>query len=111
MVDRSLRDEVVEVKRNDDRIILVKLVVGGWILNVISAYAPQVGLQESVKRQFWEDLEEVVRGIPREEKLFIRGDLNGHVGQTNEGFDRVHGGFGFGTRNEAGEDILNLAVA
>jgi Reverse transcriptase (RNA-dependent DNA polymerase) len=111
MVDRSLRDEVVEVKRNGDRIILVKLVVGGWIINVISAYAPQVGLQESVKRKFWEDLEEVVRGIPREEKLFIGGDLNGHVGQTNEGFDRVHGGFGFGTRNEAGEDILNFAVA
>ena len=52
LVDRSLRDEVMEVKRNDDRIILVKLVVGGWILNVISAYAPQVELQESVKRQF-----------------------------------------------------------
>jgi hypothetical protein len=30
------------------------------------------------------------------EKLFIGGDLNGHVGSTRVGFDGVHGGFGMG---------------
>ena len=29
-----------------DRILLVKLVFGGYIVNVISAYAPQVGLAD-----------------------------------------------------------------
>ena len=33
-----------------DRIILIWLVVGDSVLNVISAYAPQVGLSESTKR-------------------------------------------------------------
>ena len=111
MIDKTLKDRVVDVKRKGDRIILVKLVVEDLILNVLSVYAPQVGLPESVKLQFWEDLEEVLRGIPREEKLFMGGDLNGHVGQNNDGFDRVHGGFGYGTRNEAGEDVLNVALA
>jgi hypothetical protein len=36
------------------------------------------------------------------EKLFIGGDLNGHVGATNVGFERVHGGFGYGSRNQEG---------
>jgi hypothetical protein len=61
-------------------------------LNVISAYAPQVGLSESIKRQFWEDLDSTVSTVPITEKLFIGGDLNGHVGATNVGFERVHGG-------------------
>ena len=54
MIDKSLKNSVVEVRRQGDRIILVKLVVGDMVLNVISAYAPQLGLDESAKRQFWE---------------------------------------------------------
>jgi hypothetical protein len=33
--------------------------------------------------------------VPIREKLFIGGDLNGHVGATNVGYERVHGGFGY----------------
>jgi hypothetical protein len=49
--------------------------------------------------------------VPVSEKLFIGGDLNGHVGSTRVGFDGVHGGFGYGSRNQEGEDILNFALA
>ncbi|XP_077223408.1 uncharacterized protein LOC143857020 [Tasmannia lanceolata] len=111
IIDKSLRDEVVDVKRKGDRIILIKLVLGEETINVISAYAPQIGLNYSVKRQFWDDMNEVVQGIPHGEKLFIGGDLNGHGGRTNGGFERDHGGLGFGNKNEAGEDILGFAVA
>ncbi|XP_070048527.1 uncharacterized protein [Nicotiana tomentosiformis] len=38
----------------------IKIVVGGFTLNIISAYAPQVGLDEEVKRLFWEDLNDMV---------------------------------------------------
>ena len=98
-------------RRQGDRIILVKLVVGDKVLNVISAYAPQVGLSEAAKREFWEDLDGMVRGVPSSEKLFIGGDFNGHVGTTSGGFERVHGGFGYGDRNQEGEEIFNFAVA
>ena len=62
---------MVDVKTHGDRIILVKLVLGDLILNVISAYAPQVGINESVKRQFLGDLYGMVWAIPISEKLFI----------------------------------------
>jgi len=55
----------VEVRRKSDRLISVKLVVGSEILNVVSVYAPQVGLGEEIKRLFWEDLDEVVQSIPQ----------------------------------------------
>jgi hypothetical protein len=78
-------------------------------LNIISAYASQVGLSESEKRKFWEDLDDLVRAVPTNEKLFI-GDLNGHVGSTNARYELAHEGFGYDSRNQ-GEDILDFVVA
>ena len=40
LIDKSLKNGVVGVRRQGDRIILVKLVIGDMVLNVISAYAP-----------------------------------------------------------------------
>ena len=111
VLDKSLKDGVVDIKRQGDMIILVKLLVGDLVFNVISAYAPQIGLNESIKRQFWEQLDALVSSVPISEKLFIGGDLNGHVGSTRVGFDGVHGGFGYGSRNQEGEGILNFALA
>jgi hypothetical protein len=90
---------------------MIKLIFGDLILNVISAYAPLVGLSDDVKRRFWEDLEDMVRVVSRNEKLFIGGDLNGHVGTVRGGFERVHGGFGYGEQNQEGEDILKFVIA
>ena len=53
----------------------------------------------------------MVSTMPTSEKLFIGGDLNGHVGAANVGFERVHGGFEYGSRNQEGEDVLNFALA
>ena len=40
LIDKSLKNGVVGVRRQGDRIILVKLVIGDMVLNVISVYAP-----------------------------------------------------------------------
>ena len=53
----------------------------------------------------------MVSTVSVSEKLLIGGDLNGHVGSTNVGFERVHGGFGYGSRSQEGEDVLNFALA
>ena len=41
LINKSLKNGVVGVRRQGDRIILVKLIVGDMVLNVISAYAPK----------------------------------------------------------------------
>jgi hypothetical protein len=110
LVDKSLKDGVVDIKHQANMIILVKLLVGDLVFNVISAYAPQIGLNESVKMQFWEELDALVSSVSISEKLFI-GDLNEHVGSIRVGFEEVHGGFGYGSRNQEGEGILNFALA
>nr|XP_016454461.1 PREDICTED: craniofacial development protein 2-like [Nicotiana tabacum] len=89
----------------------IKLVVSDCTLNVISAYAPQAGLDEGIKRRFWEGLDDVVRSIPPSERLFIGGDFNSHIGLSADGYTEVHGGFGFGERNEGGTSLLDFAKA
>ena len=33
------------------------------------------------------------------------------VGTSNTGFEGAHGGFGYGIRNQEGEDVLSFALA
>ena len=106
-----MADEVVDVRRKGDRILLIKLILGDKEVNVISAYAPQIGLNDTSKQQFWEDLDVVMQGILVEEKIFIEGDFNGHVRNSRNGFENVHGGYGFGDKNDAGNSILDFVVS
>jgi exonuclease III len=93
LTNKSLKSGVVDVKRCGNQIILVKLVFGDLVLNVISAYAPQVGHNENTNREFREGLEDLFRSVPSGEKLFIGGDLNGHVGASNIGSEGGVWGF------------------
>ncbi|KAH1219602.1 LINE-1 retrotransposable element ORF2 protein [Glycine max] len=111
IVDKEWKKDVVDVRRVGDRIIVLKLVVGQDTFNVISGYAPQVGLAEHFKVKFWEDLEGVLQDIPQGEKVFLGGDLNGHVGSVARGFEGVHGGFGLGEMNGEGKSILEFSEA
>lgn len=111
VLDREFSSMVVDVKRISDRLMIIRLVVDGGRVSVVSAYAPQVGCSDEEKMKFWEMLEQALLEIPKEEKVIIGADLNGHVGKDRKGFMRQHGGWGYGARNEGGEEILKVAQA
>jgi len=52
-----------------------------------------------ILRSNWEDLDMVIQDVLQTEKLYIGGDFNGHIGAKPDGYDTVHGGFGYGERN------------
>ena len=102
---------MVAIKRIGDRIISLKMVVGKETINVISAYAPQVGVESHIKEQFWEELETLIQEIPILERVFIGGDLNEHVGKDVGQYTQAHGGFGFGELNNEGQSIIDFCMA
>ena len=110
---RRTRDLEQEIARSINRIDVDEdiNVVGSEIINVLSVYAPQIGLPDNIKKLFWEDLDMAIQDVPRSEKIFIGGDFNGHIGVDIEGYDTAHGGFGFGKRNNGGVSVLDFAVA
>ena len=104
-------EKVFNVQRFSDRIILIRLIIGKGVYTFISVYAPQSGLTEADKQSFYDMLQSVVAMIPSSEIVIPLGDWNGHVGLECNGFEDVHGGHGFGTRNVEGQRVLEFALA
>ena len=86
----------------------MKLDIEGVMMTVISAYAPQVGCLREEKDKFWTDLDEVVESIPKEERLVIGADFNGHVGEGNRGDENVMGRYGDKARNAEGQMVVDF---
>ncbi|KAI5619406.1 hypothetical protein C0J50_21026 [Silurus asotus] len=100
---------VVKVKRVSDRVMIVKVEVEGMMINVISAYAPQVGCEMEEKERFWSESDEVVDGVHRKERLVIGADFNWHVGEGNRGDEEVMGKYGFKERNVERQMVVDFA--
>ena len=68
---------------------------------VIQVYAPTSNAEKSEVEWFYEDLQELLEQIPKEDVLFIIGDWNAKVGsQETPG---VTGKFGLGVQNKQGK--------
>merc|ERR1712227_154580 len=109
MIEKDLAERVIEVVNVNERIIVVKMEWNGRILHAISAYAPQKGRGDKCKEEFWSILHEIVKEIPKEDKIWIGADLNGHIGKDRLGYENEHGGWGFGERDKEGVSILEFA--
>uniref|UniRef100_A0A7I4YN09 Reverse transcriptase domain-containing protein n=1 Tax=Haemonchus contortus TaxID=6289 RepID=A0A7I4YN09_HAECO len=109
IVSERLRDSIVGVERFDDRLMKVIVVIECQKYHFFSAYAPQAGCSEQIKDKFWNLLDEKTAEVWVQEAIVVAGDLNGaHVGATKDDY-RCHGGFGYGSRNNDGERILEYA--
>ena len=86
----------------------MKLEVKGSILNIVSAYAPQVNNSMEEKNDFWKDLDELIKSISKEEKIVLGADLNGHMGEENIGDEDIMGRYGTGTRNKEGSRVVDF---
>ena len=95
-------DRVMELWRVTDRIICLKMELDGVMLNVISAYAPQVGCIREEKETFWLNLDETVEKIPRNERIVMEAELNGHMGEENNGDEECMGRNRLGKINNEG---------
>jgi hypothetical protein len=106
-------DSVLEVRRVDDRIMVVRVNVGKWVINLVSVYAPQVGRPIEEKEKFYMILGKTLNDLGNRsgEMAVVCGDFNGHVGEEIEGYEGVHGGKGYGRRNVEGEMLLEFAGA
>lgn len=110
VVSKELKDKVVDIKRNGDRIMSIKLCLDEKV-NIVCAYAPQVGCDLEEKDEFWRNLQEQISVISQEERVMIGADLNGHIGKERGVLERVHGGWGIGERNDEGEKVIDFAMS
>ena len=108
VVREELAESVLEVKRVSGRLMAMKLEVKGSILNIVSAYSPQINNSMEEKNDFWEDLDGLIESVTKEEKIVLGANLNGHVGKGNIGDEEIMGRYGAGTRNKEGSMFVNF---
>ena len=106
----ELTKGVIEVRRVSDWVLEIKSEIGKELINVVSAYAPQVGCDTEEKEEFWTTMDKTVTDIQRDGRIFVGADLNGHVGEGNAGDVEVMGKCGLGARNNEGEMAVQFAT-
>ena len=106
---KDLTKSVLVIRRVSDRAMGMKLEIGGMILNVLSAYAPQVGCELEEKERFWRDMDELLEGVRMEERVLSRADFNAHVGEGNQDDAEVMRKYEFGQRNDEGQKVVDFA--
>ena len=93
----DLIDKIYDIKCVSDRIVLIKLLICDEILTILSVYAPQTGLDNSINDSRYDSLLFVTSGLPDDEIVIPCGDWNGHVGKVSAGYEEVHGRHSYGT--------------
>ena len=102
VVREELAKSVLEVKRVSDRLMAINLEIKRSILNIVSAYAPQVDNSMEEKNNFWKDLDGLIESVSKQERIVLDANLNGHVGEGNIGDEEIMGRYSAGTRNKEG---------
>ena len=106
-------DEVKIVKYVSSRIMWVAGTVDGMEVVIFSVYAPTNVYPITIKQKFYEELENELKGVPREFKsrVFIGGDFNARIGTFEKGlFDNCRGKFIDGIQNENGLLLMEFCL-
>ncbi|XP_042878623.1 uncharacterized protein LOC122257418 [Penaeus japonicus] len=106
-----LRKGILEVNRESDRLMSIKIQVDNVVIDIASTYVPQIGSDEGEKDEFWDKLRSVIQSVPSLEVPWVCGGLNGHVGEGNKGSSDCMGKHGVDVRNEDGDRIVDWTTA
>ena len=106
MVNKRVRNAVLECNLKNDRMISVRFQGKPLNITVIQVYAPTSNAEEAEVEWFYEDLQDLLELTPPKDVLFIIGDWNAKVGSQET--PAVTGKFGLGIRNEAGQRLTEF---
>ena len=84
MVNKRVRNAVLECNLKNDRIISVHLQGKPFNITVIQVYAPTRNAEEAEVERFYEDLQDLLELTPKKNVLFITGDWNAKVGNQED---------------------------
>ena len=84
VVRKKLIESIVEVKKVSDRLMAMKLEVKGLKLNIKRVCSTD-WQQHGGKKDFWQNLDELIESISIQERIVLNADPNGHVEEGNIG--------------------------
>ena len=95
----------------NDRIITLRLPLNGErFCSIIAIYAPTMTNSPNTILQFYKQLENILKPIPKDDKIVLLGDFNARVGENESIWNGVLGKFGTGRANSNGELLLSICT-
>ena len=74
MVNKTVRNAVLECDLKNDRMISVRLQGKPFNITVIQVYVPTSNAEETEVERFYEDLQDLLEQTAKKDVLFIIGD-------------------------------------
>ena len=108
LIHRKLKGNIEEFHATSNRVASVTIRISKrYKIRIIQVYAPtSVSSQEELE-EFYDDLQTEMRHKKTHYDV-IMCDFNAKVGKGDEDCD---GSFGYGVRNDRGDDLINFATA
>ena len=95
-----------DLSLKNNRMISARFQGKPFNITVIQVYALTNNVEEAEVEWFYEDLQDLLEQTPPKDDPFIIGDWNAKVGSQE--IPGVTGKFGLGTRNEAGQRLIEF---
>ena len=94
----------------NSRIITARFQATPFNVTVTHAYASTSASSEDEIETFYDGLERAIAPTPKKDVFILTEDCNAKVGCDNAGWEEVMGKYGYGTRNERGERLLEFVA-
>jgi len=108
LVHKKLKGNIEEFHATSDRVASLTIKISKrYKIKIVQVYAPtSLSTQEELD-EFYDDLQTEMQHKKAHYNI-VMGDFNAKVGTGDE---NCVGRFGYGTRNERGDDLVNFAIA
>ena len=66
-----------------ERILSLRMATSCGFATIITAYAPTLTSSDDAKDLFYEELDSVIKGVPKSDYIYMLGDFNARVGKNS----------------------------
>ena len=106
LINRTLSDNIIEVKQINPRLATLKLKINGrYTMKIIQVYMPTTNSSDEEVSDLYDDITEQLQTDSH--YIIVMGDFNAKVGIKVDQDELAMGKFGSGERNERGRALVN----
>ena len=110
LVERNTAKSVIECTPVSSRLISIRLACKPLNLTIIQVYAPTRDCNDEEIEKFYDDLNNLIKKIPKKDLMIIQGDWNAKIGfNDTQDWKGTTGPYGVGKTNERGLRMLEFA--
>ena len=110
LVNKSKINCVISCTPISSRLMSIRIAAKPQNITIFQVYAPTTDYSDESVEEFYEELEEAIKKIPKKDFLIVQGDWNAKVGtDAYSHWSGTVGQFGVGDTNDRGTRLLEFA--